>query len=122
MGRPKKNSVRRDQVIIPDQHTHSYSAHFRLEKKFDILSDSWGVKKSAVIPRLYPIILYYQLVVNNKVPIKHNQGWAGTFKRQNNLLFICRGLILINSNPFLQLGTYSFQIKSENLDKKVSRK
>ena len=36
MGRPKKNSVRRDQVIIPDQHTHSYSAHFRLEKMFDI--------------------------------------------------------------------------------------
>ena len=53
MGRPKKNSVRRDQVIIPDQHTQLFSP-FPAKKKFDILSDFWGARKSAVIPRLYP--------------------------------------------------------------------
>ena len=73
MGRPKENSVGRDQVIIPDQPTQLFSP-FPAKKKFDILSDFWGARKSAVIPRLYPIIPYYQLVVNNKVPIKHNQG------------------------------------------------
>ena len=47
MGRPKKSSVKRDQVIIPDQLTQLFSP-FPAKKKFDILSEFGGARKSNI--------------------------------------------------------------------------
>ena len=120
-GRPKKNSVRRDQVIIPDQHTQLFSP-FPAKKKFAIQSDFWVQEKSAVIPRLYPIILCT------------TTNWSSITKCQSNTTKVepellkgkttCYLSVAVRSLSIqtLPLGTYSFQIKSENLIKKSVEK